>query len=155
MIHVSPELQEEARLLVAGNQKILAVKLIIDHTHCGLKEAKDYIDGLQAGVRNPGVAYNNLDEQLFAILSQGNKLNAIKYYKDTTGAGLADSKDYVEKLMRNGVGSNGLQQNRNTDIKNIIANNAIESNGALKKFLVKLAIIIFIAIALTYLMFKI
>ncbi len=42
MVNVNPEIQQEAQLLIAKNQKILAVKLIIDHTRCGLKEAKDY-----------------------------------------------------------------------------------------------------------------
>jgi len=152
-MNVSPELQLEAQSLIANNQKILAVKLIIDNTSCGLKEAKDYIDGLQAGYSKTTVDLSNMDEQLLTILGQGNKLNAIKYYKDATGAGLAESKDYVENLMENRNGSNNIQQNRETDIKNIIAYNAIENNGALKNFLVKLLIIIFIAVALTYLMF--
>jgi len=97
----------------------------------------------------------NLNEQLLAILSKGNKLQAIKCYKDATGAGLAESKDYVEKLMQNQIGNNVAQQSRDTDIKNIISGNATENNGPLKSFLVKLTIIILIAIALTYLMFRI
>jgi ribosomal protein L7/L12 len=155
MINVSSEIQQKALSLIASNQKIAAVKLIMDHAQCGLKEAKDYADGLQVGIQSPASSATNLNEQLFVILSQGNKLNAIKYYKDATGAGLAESKDYVENLMENQTGSNSIQQNRNTDIKNIIANNAIENSGALKSFIVKLLIVILIAVALTYLMFKI
>jgi len=154
-MNVSPDIQQQALLLIANNQKIAAVKLIMDHTHCGLKDAKDFADGLQAGAQKPITEPANLDEQLLAILSQGNKLNAIKCYKDATGAGLAESKDYVEKLMQNQIVTNAAQQGRDTDIKNIISGNATENNGPLKSFLVKLTIIILIAIALTYLMFKI
>ncbi|WP_316829035.1 ribosomal protein L7/L12 [Pedobacter miscanthi] len=153
MIDVSPEIQQEAQFLIAGNQKILAVKLIMDKTRCGLKEAKDYIDDLQIGFQKPASNPAHLDEEVLAILSQGNKLNAIKHYKDATGLGLAESKDYVEKLMHYKVIGNTVQQSRDTDIKNIIANNS--TNNPFKKFLIKLLIIILIAIALTYLMFKI
>lgn len=155
MINVSPEIQQEAILLIANNQKILAVKLIVDHTRCGLKEAKDYIDSLQGGFRRPTVNLNDLDAQLLAILSQGNKLSAIKHYKDATGSGLAESKDYVEKLMQYKVSGNTAQQSRDTDIKNIIADNARNNQSAHKNLLIKLLISILIAVALTYLMFKI
>jgi ribosomal protein L7/L12 len=154
-MNVSPDIQQQALSLIANNQKIAAVKLIMDHAHCGLKEAKDYADELQTSVQKPITNPANLDEQLLAILSQGNKLNAIKCYKDATGAGLAESKDYVEKLIQNQIGNHVEQQSRDTDIKNIISNNATENSGPLKSFLVKLTIIILIAIALTYLMFKI
>jgi len=154
-MNVSPDIQQQALSLIANNQKIAAVKLIMEHANCGLKDAKDYADGLQAGLHKPVTNPTDLDGQLLAILSQGNKLNAIKCYKDATGAGLAESKDYVEKLMQNQVVTNTAQQNRDTDIKNIISGNATGNNGPLKSFLVKLIIIIFIAIALTYLMFKI
>lgn len=154
-MNISAEIRQEALSLIANHQKIAAVKLIIDRTGCGLKEAKDYVDELQADVQVSAVDTFNLNEQLLAILRKGNKLQAIKRYKDATGAGLAESKDYVEKLMRNPIITNVAQQNRDTDIKNIISGNATENNGPLKSFLVKLTIIILIAIALTYLMFKI
>jgi len=140
--------------LIANSQKLAAVKLIMDHAHCGLKEAKDYADTLQGGFQHFATNTANLDEQLLAVLRQGNKLTAIKYYKDVTGAGLAESKDYVENLMKNQGSSYVDQQNRNTDIKNIISSNAAE-NSPVKRFLIKLLIIIIIATALTYLMLKI
>lgn len=155
-MNVSPEIQQKAMSLIARNQKLAAVKLILDHAGCGLKEAKDYADGLEAGgSEEPMAIPANLNEEILAILSQGNKLSAVKHYKDATGAGLAESKEYVEKLMENQIGNNSLQLNRDTDIKNIIAHNAIENNRPVKRFMVKLVIIILIAIALTYLMFKI
>nr|WP_132394806.1 ribosomal protein L7/L12 [uncultured Pedobacter sp.] len=155
MINVSPEAKQQALLFLSKNQKIAAVKVVKDHSGCGLKEAKDYVDALEEGVQHPINNPADLDTELLVILSQGNKLNAIKHYKDATGAGLAESKDYVERLMQFKPGSNTVQQSRDTDIKNIISENSGNNQNPLKNFLIKLVLIILIATALTYLMFKI
>ncbi len=154
MINVSPEAKQKALLFLSKNQKIAAVKVIKDLSGCGLKEAKDYVDGLEE-VQQPITNVADLDAELLVILNQGNKLSAIKHYKDATGLGLAESKDYVEKLMQFKVSSNITQQSRDTDIKNIIAENARDNQNPLKNFLIKLLIIILVAAALTYIMFKI
>lgn len=48
------------------------------------------------------MAINNLpggiDEQILMRCRNGKKLQAIKFYKDSTGLGLKQSKDYVEQL---------------------------------------------------------
>lgn len=154
MINVSPEAKQKALLFLSKNQKIAAVKVIKDLSGCGLKEAKDYVDGLE-GVQQPITKMADLDAALLVILNRGNKLNAIKHYKDATGLGLAESKDYVEKLMQFKVSGNMAQQSRDTDIKNIIAENAGNNQNPFKIFLIKLLIIILVAAALTYFMFKI
>ncbi len=38
------------------------------------------------------------NEQLLAALRAGRKIEAIKIHRDATGAGLAEAKEYVEKL---------------------------------------------------------
>ena len=45
--------QEDARALIAQGHKIDAIKLVRQHTHCGLKDAKDYVDALAAGQSPP------------------------------------------------------------------------------------------------------
>jgi hypothetical protein len=35
--------------LIAQGQKIAAIKLVREKTHCGLRDAKDYVEALQAG----------------------------------------------------------------------------------------------------------
>jgi len=40
-MNISAEILQEALSLIANHQKIAAIKLIIDRTGCGLKEAKD------------------------------------------------------------------------------------------------------------------
>lgn len=155
MINVNPEVKQQALLFLSRNQKIAAVKVVKDQSGCGLKEAKDYVDALEEGVQQPINNPADLDAELLVILRQGNKLNAIKHYKDATGAGLAESKDYVEKLMQFKPDSNMVQQSRDTDIKNIISENSGNNQNPLRNFLIKLLLVILIAAALTYLIFKI
>lgn len=155
MINVSPEAKQKALLFLSRNQKVAAVKVVKDHSGCGLKEAKDYVDALEEGVNQPVTNLADLDAELLVILDQGNKLNAIKHYKDVTGLGLTESKDYIEKLMQFKVSGNMMQQSRDTDVKNIVSANVTNSQNPPKNFLIKLLIIILIAAALAYFMFKI
>lgn len=49
---------------------------------------------------------SGLDEELLDLLRKGEKLNAVKLYKDTTGIGLRESKNYVDQLAKaNGMAS--------------------------------------------------
>ena len=43
---LDPEVMAAAQQLMAEHQKIAAIKLIRNHTGWGLKEAKDYVEGL-------------------------------------------------------------------------------------------------------------
>lgn len=155
MIHVSPEAKQQALVLLANDQKVAAVKIIKDHSGCGLKDAKDYVDSLEGGIQEPIANLPNLDAELLAILRNGNKLNAIKHYKDATGLGLAESKDYVEKLLRYKVTSNVVQQSRDTEIKDLVADHVAANQNPIRKFLIKLLLIVLAAAALTCIMFNI
>ena len=44
---VPPGLVAEAGTLLARGQKIEAIKLVQEHTGMGLKEAKDWVEGLE------------------------------------------------------------------------------------------------------------
>ena len=41
---------------------------------------------------------SQLDKEILELCKQGKQINAIKLYKETTGKGLKESKDYVDKL---------------------------------------------------------
>ena len=45
------------------------------------------------------VPYANLPAPVITALQSGNKIQAIKLYRDATGAGLKDAKDLVEEIM--------------------------------------------------------
>jgi hypothetical protein len=42
--------------------------------------------------------YEGMDQQIVELLRSGQKIQAIKLYREQTGAGLKESKDYVEGL---------------------------------------------------------
>lgn len=98
---VPQETQQQVRLLLLQNKKVKAVALVKQATKCSLREAKDYVDQLDQ-LDPPKTAFaGNIDDQLRILLSQGNKIQAIKIYRDHSGANLADSKRYVESLENN------------------------------------------------------
>jgi hypothetical protein len=42
--------------------------------------------------------YEGMDQQIIELVRSGQKIQAIKLYREQTGAGLKESKDYVEGL---------------------------------------------------------
>lgn len=52
----------------------------------------------------------SLDGRVIALMREGRKIEAIKLYRDLTGAGLKEAKDAVESLERGGSPSNSLGQ---------------------------------------------
>ena len=42
--------------------------------------------------------YEGMDQQIIELVRGGQKIQAIKLYREQTGAGLKESKDYVEGL---------------------------------------------------------
>jgi ribosomal protein L7/L12 len=120
---ISKELEAKIQALLLQNRKIEAIKLVVDTTRCGLKEAKDLVDNYAAGGKPAGpVSYQHIDEELMSLLLKGEKLQAVKRYKEVTGLGLAESKDYVDNLMEKGASSQGNRSSRNreTQIDDII-----------------------------------
>lgn len=94
---ISNETIQHVQALLARGQKIQAVKVVKDETNCSLKEAKDYVDQLDRPKVTPSFS-GNIDDELRALLAERRKLEAIKLYKEHSGLGLAESKDYVENL---------------------------------------------------------
>ncbi len=101
----APDLADVSALLAGGN-KIAAIKRLRELTSLGLKEAKDYVEAMPAGgplqalptarVAPPAGA-GDLAE-VHALAQQGQKIQAIKRYRELTGVGLKEAKDYVDRL---------------------------------------------------------
>ena len=99
-IEIYPDIYEK----VQAGKKLEAIKLYREKTGVGLKEAKDYIEGpfLTDIVINDAFlpklmtkaieVYPDIYEQVKA----GNKLEAIKLYREKTGVGLKEAKEYIE-----------------------------------------------------------
>jgi ribosomal protein L7/L12 len=100
---------EVSNLLARGN-KIGAIKLVRERTGLGLKEAKDYVEALEAGQAPSmtippapaptaaGPPTPELEQAARALRAQGNTIGAIKLVRDHTGWGLKEAKDYVDGL---------------------------------------------------------
>jgi ribosomal protein L7/L12 len=119
------DLQTKIESLLAQKRKLEAIKLLIDETHCGLKAAKDYIDGLTVSSDTtvlPSLSYNhNIDAELKSLLSQSKKLEAVKRYRAHTGLGLKESKDYIDALSSGYMSIAGISDGRNTQIDDAIS----------------------------------
>lgn len=52
----------------------------------------------QAGIEYD--PYKNLPREVVEALQRGNKIQAIKHYRDATGIGLQQAKDFIEEVER-------------------------------------------------------
>jgi large subunit ribosomal protein L7/L12 len=87
--------------LVRDGRKIEAIKLYRDMTGAGLKEAKDAVEALERG-GSPSTTRETSgdDPEILNLLRAGQKIRAIKLYREKTGVGLAEAKNAVEALAR-------------------------------------------------------
>ena len=100
-----PDMAEVAALLARGN-KIEAIKRVRALTGLGLKEAKDYVESIPAGPPLPPLPSAELTQpaasdtlaEVQSLAARGQKLEAIKRYRELTGVGLKEAKDYVDRL---------------------------------------------------------
>ncbi len=90
-----------ADLLMRG-EKIEAIKRYRERTGASLKEATEAVEALgHARTRvGPSIVDPEFEQQLIATLERGNKIEAIKQYRERTQTGLKEAKDAVEALAR-------------------------------------------------------
>src|SRR5207302_9114522 len=95
-------LEERVRSLLAEGRKIEAIRAYRESTGAGLKEAKDVVDALEQGGPFGGRddAAVDPDSELLELLGRGQKIQAIKVYRERTRAGLKEAKEAVEALAR-------------------------------------------------------
>jgi ribosomal protein L7/L12 len=153
-MNISQDTESKVRLLVQQHRKLEAVKLVYDTTHCGLKEAKDYVDNLESPIPHTPTNTNNIDDTILALLAENKKIHAVKYYKDQTGKPLAESLAYVDSLYKNR--KPGQQSTTmNTEIDKIIRQQGM-APGSKKhqgNFLPKLLIFLVVTALAIYLLF--
>jgi ribosomal protein L7/L12 len=87
---------------LADGLKIEAIKLYREASGAGLAEAKKFVEDLEAG-RTPGTSpvesvTNDDIDQIQAAVFAGEKIKAIKLYRESTGEGLKESKDFIDAL---------------------------------------------------------
>lgn len=103
--NVPEEVTQNIKAMLLQGRKIEAIKYLKDNVSMGLKEAKDYVEGLtiedeEKVTREPGL--NNLDvetvEEARELLRQGYKMEAIKLIREESGISLKEAKEFVESL---------------------------------------------------------
>lgn len=100
------DFEQEVRSLLDQGKKIEAVKVYKDQTGSSLKDSKDAVEALQRGASLPSQADPgaDLDAEVLRLMGQGEKIKAVKLYREQSGATLYDSKQAVERLAeRNGI----------------------------------------------------
>ena len=107
---------EVTRLLIQG-QKINAIKLYREQTGLGLREAKEAVDLVEKGlpVGSPELFRSQMssldvekstplagepDEAVRRLVLAGDKIRAIKLYREQTGLGLREAKEAIDHLAQ-------------------------------------------------------
>ena len=99
--YVASEPFVAVRALLAARKKIAAIKLYREHTGVGLKDAKDAVETIERGHTPVAPVAPLTDPQsVEEILRRGNKIAAIKRYREETGSSLKEAKDAVEEIER-------------------------------------------------------
>ena len=98
-------LDNDAELLdlIRRNEKIQAIKLYRERTGVGLKEAKDAVEAL--ATQYPPISHRNTvtgNADYLELARRGETIQAIKLYRERTGAGLKEAKDAVEAMIARG-----------------------------------------------------
>jgi ribosomal protein L7/L12 len=104
------DLESGVRALLEKGQKIEAIKFYRGQTGAGLREAKDAVEAIGRGERPVSVRRQDtrdLREEVRSLLERGQKIEAIKRYRELTGAGLKEAKDAVEAIPREQVAPSG------------------------------------------------
>lgn len=63
------------------------------------KDIKNTNTILEKIAKQIGVPEPSVDEEIKNLVANGEKIKAIKKYRDLTGVGLKEAKDYIDKLM--------------------------------------------------------
>lgn len=101
------DMETAVRQLMDRGRKIDAIKLVREQTGMGLKEAKLYVEALISGDGPLPVPFHqtvstdthaDVVSEVRRLLSNGRKIEAIKYVREQTGMGLKEAKEYVESL---------------------------------------------------------
>ncbi len=95
---------EELQRLLSEGQTLRAIKLYRDETKATLKEAKTAVEMIQDEFsvvqHETKLSENNQTdlEEVWYQLQEGNKIKAIKVYREITGVGLREAKEAVEVM---------------------------------------------------------
>lgn len=120
----------EVRAALDRGNKIEAIKLLRNATGLSLKEAKDAVEHIEAGdslVIAQKITKEAGSEGIASALQQGNKLEAIRLYREQKGVGLKEAKEAIEAMLAG-------QQNTTSGLA--LAPGEIKNSSGLMRFAV-------------------
>jgi len=91
-------IKSQVLVLLNLGKKIQAIKWVRNEAGWGLKEAKLYVDDLQAENKQQ-IQDLNILQQMTELLQEGRKLEAVKFIKVQTNWSLREAKDYVDNIQ--------------------------------------------------------
>lgn len=105
--------REIVEAVEAGN-KIEAIKIHREATGAMLKESKEFVDALARGETPPvsaggsarpaaassGDIPEEIQRRIVGAIEAGRKIEAVRIYREATGSGLKESKEFVDQLAR-------------------------------------------------------
>ena len=100
-------LEEEIKSLLAAGEKIAAIKRYREETGANLAASKTAVELLETGgswADAPPSPDQQLINEIVYQLSRGEKIEAVKLYRDKLRVGLKEAKDAVEAIgEENGI----------------------------------------------------
>jgi len=93
-------IEAEVRDLLGRGEKIEAIKRYRERTGAGLAEAAEAVTAIGRGERPDSPFLLSDPDDLLELLRQGRKIEAIKRYRERTGAGLKQAKDRAGPVAR-------------------------------------------------------
>jgi ribosomal protein L7/L12 len=101
--------EEEIRRMLESGNKILAIKRYREETGVGLAEAKAAVESLEAGgsfIKPVQPDDPNVADEIVTLLSHGEKIKAIKLYRQQFRVGLKEAKEAIDDIgEQNGIPS--------------------------------------------------
>ena len=89
--------EADIQFLLKAGRKIEAIKLYRERTGAGLKEAKEAVEAIDEG-RGRVKRGPDPSPDILSLLREGQKIEAIKLYREQTGAGLKEAENAVESI---------------------------------------------------------
>jgi ribosomal protein L7/L12 len=147
---LNPDQVQQIHGYIHNQQLIHAIKLYREATGVSLAEAKDAVEAMARGeaIKPPsGVRdYDNpiLDGRIKSMLSKGQKVEAVRIYREEYGIGLKEAKDAVDRIEAS-MRSSGSSMN--VPYESAISGDPFaEDDGAVRRTMIILAAVVALAV---------
>jgi ribosomal protein L7/L12 len=91
---------ERVASLLAHGDTIGAIKAYREETTTGLYDAKTAVEGLVSRVRMRALLADGVSERVAGLLANGDTIGAIKAYREETGVGLRQAREFVDAVRQ-------------------------------------------------------